>query len=601
MLMFAITLKAAIRVTENPFRHVIAHGIMATQEISAIMMKMDRLSIKLAIVLITISALPLLLFGLSAYKKHIDTFQKKAMSNLETIAVQNTLIINKYCTDTLNELRLIAASLKGLDENRTADLIRSIQSQHSAFEEVHIAGMNGKIRHSTGDRQVHSDVAGQEWFKDVVNGGIFAGDVESGDENDRREFIMAVPIHSLKEQLVGVLMAHIDLTGIAEIMKATPIGSTGEIFLLNDQGVFLTATRVGKVRPGDKIPSGSLSGYYEETHKESIDYRGEKVMRVRKNFRNPDWTLIVEQDSAELFDEIRVFRNISGSFAGLFIILVVAGSYLTSVKISRLLKTKYEREKELELQLIQKDKLASMGLLTAGIAHELNTPLANALLSTQILKEDMRQAHPVFIETLASIEEEIKRGGTIVRNLLDFSRQSHTDSTVTDINDVLSKLLDIAQKLCSEKRIVVKRTFANRIPLANGNASILHQVFMNIVSNAVEAMESGGTLTVRTRYVEANQKVIAEIGDTGPGIPEENIGDVFDPFFTTKASEDGMGLGLAISYTMIRKMGGDIRVTSSGRKKENGLNRPTGTIFSVELPAHNGENPFGKDKEGNGL
>ena len=561
---------------------------------------MDRLSIKLTIVLVTISAVPLLLYALSAYKRQVDILQKKAISNLETIAVQNKLIVNKYCIDTLNELKLIGASLKGLNEDLTTELIRSIQAQHSTLVEVHIAGMNGKILHSTDHGEAHTDVAAKEWFKAVANGGIFSGDVDSGEENGRREFIMAVPVRSRENQLVGVLMAHIDLSGIAEIMRATPIGSTGEIYLLNREGIFLTTTRIGKVRPGDRIPSGDVASYLEETgKKELIDYRGKKVIRVRKELPYLNWTLVVEQDSAELFSELRAFRNISGLFAGLYIILVAVGSLIASMKIAHLLKTKYGREKELEMQLIRKDNLASMGLLTAGIAHELNTPLANALLSTQMLKEDMKGLHPDFIETLGSIEEEIKRGGAIVRNLLDFSRQSHTDSTVTDINDVLSKLLDIAQKLCSDKRIVVKRTLANMIPFANGNASILHQVFMNIVSNAVEAMENGGTLTVRTRYVEANKKIIAEIGDTGPGIPEENIGDVFDPFFTTKASEDGMGLGLAISYTMIRKMGGDIRVTSTSHKKETGLNLPTGTIFSVELPAHNGENPVGNNKEGN--
>lgn len=177
----------------------------------------------------------------------------------------------------------------------------------------------------------------------------------------------------------------------------------------------------------------------------------------------------------------------------------------------------------------------------------------------------------------------------MVRNLLDFSRQTQVQSTVTDVNAVLTKLLDISTKLCSEKGISVQRNLAPGIPIARGNASILHQVFMNIVSNAIEAMEYGGTLTVSSRFVAEQHKVVVDIQDTGPGILREHVDGVFDPFFTTKASEDGTGLGLAISYSMVRKMGGDIKVISSRDEREN-FPGTTGTIFSIELPAREENN-----------
>ncbi len=372
-----------------------------------------------------------------------------------------------------------------------------------------------------------------------------------------------------------------------------------KLYLVNREGVFLTATRIGKSRPGEKVAAKNIAEYLEKVASgEYIDYRGVRVMRAYKRIYDLDWILVVEQDSAEIFNDVRNLRSFFLIFAGFFFMLAATGGYLMSVKMAKLLKKSYEREKELEMQLIQKDKLASMGLLTAGIAHELNTPLANALLGTQMLKEDTGQTWPKQAEALSSIEEEIKRGSTIVRNLLDFSRQSHTDSAVTDVNDVLNKLLDIAQKLCSDKNIHVKRTLASRIPFANGNASILHQVFMNIVSNAVEAMENGGTLHVLTKYIPVLNKIVVEIQDSGPGILEEHIPDVFDPFFTTKASEDGTGLGLAISYTMVKKMGGDIKVTSSRKEKQDSAHSSTGTTFSIELPAYDNDCRHNENREG---
>lgn len=237
------------------------------------------------------------------------------------------------------------------------------------------------------------------------------------------------------------------------------------------------------------------------------------------------------------------------------------------------------------MQVIQKDKLASMGLLTAGIAHELNTPLASALLYTQMLKEEAKALRPASPEKLSSIEEEIKRSSKIVRNLLEFSRQSQTDSSTTDINEVLGKLLDISDQLCTDRGIDIKRNFQKELPLVKGNASILHQVFMNIVANAVDAMETGGVLTVATRHIAPLHKAVVEIQDTGTGIPEEFLNDVFDPFFTTKLSGEGTGLGLAISYSMVRKMGGNIRVTSTFCSEDDKPSKQTGTTFTIELPA----------------
>ena len=273
-----------------------------------------------------------------------------------------------------------------------------------------------------------------------------------------------------------------------------------------------------------------------------------------------------------------------------FLVLAAAGAYIAARRIIALLRRSYNREKELEMQIIQKDKLAAIGLLTAGIAHELNTPLASALLNTQMLKEDTRTEWPDQVPVLNSIEEEIKRAGSVVRNILDFSRQTQVESAVTDVNSVLTKLLDISAKLCSEKSIFVRRELHPGIPLARGNASILHQVFMNVVSNAIEAMDNGGTLSVFSKFLPEQHKVVVDIKDTGPGISREHIDGVFDPFFTTKASEDGTGLGLAISYSMVKKMGGEIKVVSSCDERGN-FPDEKGTIFSIELPVIEEDNP----------
>jgi two-component system NtrC family sensor kinase len=386
--------------------------------------------------------------------------------------------------------------------------------------------------------------------------------------------------------IIGVAGAIVDFDNIASIMKNTGIGQTGEIYILNKDGVFLTSTQVEEGRSGERMEPELFAGYFKEVGpNEYIDYRGKKVVRVFKKLSDSNWYLVGEQDATEVFKDVANLRNLFAGFVVLLIALITLIGYLISRKIVHLLKSAYEQKKELEIQVIQKDKLASMGLLTAGIAHELNTPLASALLYTQMLKEDARSTWPVALEKLSSIEGEIKRGSKIVKNLLDFSRQSQTDTVTTDVNEVLGKLLDISEQLCSDRGIEIKRTFEKKLPLVKGNANILHQVFMNIVANAVDAMEKGGTLSVLTRHIASLHKTVIEIQDTGTGIPEELLGDVFDPFFTTKPSGEGTGLGLAISYSMVRKMGGNIRATSTCATENSYPYQPTGTTFTIELPA----------------
>jgi two-component system NtrC family sensor kinase len=552
-------------------------------------MSFERLRVKLIITLILISSVPLILFAAVVYRKEAELVRKKVLSHLESIVDQNTLMVEEFRNERTRDLGLLAVTIQTNGGECSATYLKLMHAEHTIYRHIFIANKEGRIICQNGIKHVFGrKLADQPWFRAVTKGKSFMGDIASTEVKGRYDLLVAVPMKSTNGSISGVLGAIVDFNGIAHIMKSTGIGQTGEIYLLNKDGVFLTSTRVGESRAGERMVPKLFAEYFKEVSPdEYIDYRGKKVVRVYRNLLASDWYLVGEQDSAEVFKDITDLRNLFAGFVLLLIALITLIGYLMSTRIVRLLKSAYEQKKELEIQVIQKDKLASMGLLTAGIAHELNTPLASALLYTQMLKEDAKNAWPTSVEKLNSIEGEIKRGSKIVRNLLDFSRQSQTESVTTDVNKVLGKLLDISQQLCADKGIIIRRTFEKNLPLVKGNASILHQVFMNIVANAVDAMERGGILTVVTRYIPPLHRAVIEIQDTGIGIPEELLGDVFDPFFTTKLSGEGTGLGLAISHSMVRKMGGNIRVTSTCHKEGYSNSQPTGTTFTIELPAVN--------------
>jgi two-component system NtrC family sensor kinase len=227
---------------------------------------------------------------------------------------------------------------------------------------------------------------------------------------------------------------------------------------------------------------------------------------------------------------------------------------------------------QLEQQLMEREKLSSIGLLAAGVAHEVNTPLAGISSYTQMLLQQIGQADPRH-KLLEKIHVQTLRASGIVNNLLNFSRTGDSEFREVDVNRVLDDTLQLLEPQLRNARFEVLRNFGADLPAAYGNASKLQQVFMNLILNARDAMPTGGRLTIHTRLVDTS--LVVDFRDTGVGIAPENIARIYDPFFTTKEVGQGTGLGLALSYGIIQEHSGRIFVES----------RPgEGAHFTIKLP-----------------
>ncbi len=236
-----------------------------------------------------------------------------------------------------------------------------------------------------------------------------------------------------------------------------------------------------------------------------------------------------------------------------------------------------ERTKELtEMQshLIQSEKLASLGKLAAGIAHEINNPLGGILIYSHLTLEDMGKDSPQY-ENLKKIVKETTRCKDIVKGLLEFARPRDPEMILADINEIVEKSLSIMERQALFQNISLKKKYASDLPRIVVDGAQLQQVFMNIIINAAEAMDGNGTLTIKTSLGGHGESIDIDFTDTGHGIKEEDKKRLFEPFFTTKQVGKGTGLGLAISYGIIRKHKGTIRVASQEGK---------GSTFTVVLP-----------------
>jgi PAS domain S-box-containing protein len=226
----------------------------------------------------------------------------------------------------------------------------------------------------------------------------------------------------------------------------------------------------------------------------------------------------------------------------------------------------------LEEQMVQTEKLTSLGLLAAGVAHEVNTPLAVIsnyiqMLAKQIPADDPRQ------KTIERIVKQTFRASEIVNNLLNFSRTGAAEFVEVNLNSVLEETLTLVQHPFKTAQVNVIKNYTEQLPPVLGSITRLQQVFLNLFMNARDAMPSGGMLEVRTGA--HNGSVAVEVTDTGSGIPPENLHRIFDPFFTTKATGRGTGLGLSVSYGIIKEHAGKVDVRSTPGK---------GTSFRLEFP-----------------
>ncbi|MEJ2656142.1 MAG: response regulator [Desulfobacterales bacterium] len=226
--------------------------------------------------------------------------------------------------------------------------------------------------------------------------------------------------------------------------------------------------------------------------------------------------------------------------------------------------------------MMQQDKLASIGRLSAGVAHEINNPLTTILTTAMLIQEDIDPKNPMY-EELGTITNEALRCRKIVSSLLDFARQTKPAKKYHNINDIIIECIRLTRKQAEFKDIKIRKELSEKLPKLFLDKEQIQQALINLILNASDATEPGGQITVSTAFSPDNQFVTITVSDTGKGIADEVIDKIFEPFFTTR--EIGTGLGLAITHGIIGRHGGEISVQS----------RPNeGTAFTIRLPHNQG-------------
>jgi len=268
----------------------------------------------------------------------------------------------------------------------------------------------------------------------------------------------------------------------------------------------------------------------------------------------------------------------------LILVLGIAAIVSTTIGITRLtvnrLKEADSQMNTLNAQLMQSDKLAALGKMAAGVAHEINNPLAVILQKTGwmedlLAEEDFKNSKNLeeLKLSIRKIEEHVERARKVVHNMLGFARRMEPRLEDVDVNETLKQTISILDNYARINNIEIRTDLAQDLPIIASDQAQLQQVFLNLISNAIDAIGKDGLVAVKSGRL--GQELRVRVSDNGRGIPEDLQKKVFDPFFTTKEKGKGTGLGLWISYNIIEKMGGTITLVS--RQGE-------GTTFTVKLP-----------------
>jgi two-component system NtrC family sensor kinase len=313
---------------------------------------------------------------------------------------------------------------------------------------------------------------------------------------------------------------------------------------------------------------------------EGADEKGKKVLYAGSWLKEDKWLLVISQEASEEMRALFVTRNAEIAIIVGGILAIVFTTIILTRSTVRRLQEADTRMNTLNAQLVQSDKLAALGKMAAGVAHEINNPLAVIIQKTGwmedlLLEEDFRNSKNIeeFRNSISKIEEHVERARKVVHNMLGYARRMEPRSEDVDINETIKQTITLLANYARINNIEVHTALGPELPIIANDQAQLQQVFFNLISNAIDAIEKEGSIEVRSERFDS--EIHVHIQDNGPGIPQDQQRKVFDPFFTTKASGKGTGLGLWVSYNIIEKMGGTISLQSEAGK---------GSTFTVKIP-----------------
>jgi two-component system NtrC family sensor kinase len=532
---------------------------------------------------ILFSIIPLFILAAALYYHFSVSYTDKVMERLRTLAGNRQASLDLFLDERISQLITLAytsnhAELK--DADYLSKALQVMQSRSRSYIDLGVIDQNGDHLNYVGPYQTllkGVNYRHEPWFDAVLNSGVYVSDVFLGFRKVPH-FIIAVMVREKDQYLI--LRATIDSDVIDNIVHAAWAGKSGDAYLINRENLLQTKPRFGGnlLEPAPGPDFSSVVG----TRIEEITFKGVPGLYAANQIKTKKWVLVIKEDPREPLDPLLRAKYLVAFLLLLGLGLIILGSVLTTrTALNRLIQSDREKAKSDEV-MIHESKMAALGKMAAGVAHEINNPLAviaeEAGWMKDLLKEEDVANSPNFQEyqeTIKKIEYHVDRVKKVTHRLLGFARRMEPTEEKVLVNNVLEECVGFLENEARYRNIEINRELDQHLPTIASDASQLQQVFLNILNNAIDAMGKDGTITLKTFHRPDTHQVVVKISDTGPGISKDMLAKIFDPFFTTKEVGKGTGLGLSISYSIIEKLGGTVTVDSEVGQ---------GTTFTISLP-----------------
>jgi len=551
-----------------------------------------------AVQMISISFVPLILILLIIGYEFQTSYKEKSLAYLRELVLKHQNTIDLFLNEKLSYIQVLARSYSYQqlrDEELLAQKLSVLQSSYGGvFVDIGVVDDKGiQIAYAGAFNLGKANYANAEWFKQAMGKPYFISDVFLGLRN-QPHFIITVK-QSSKEEGDWILRATIDFEKFNAFVEQVSVGQTGSAFIINRKGELQT-----KPNPDSPLQKSFLMDLLTEItiaeksgespiNVGEIKYQKKSYIYITTLLKGGEWLLVYQQAKSDAFASLYRAQKISlviFLLGGLAIIWVVMFIYRRETSYIQHLR---EERMVMNEQVIEAGKLASLGELAAGIAHEINNPLAIMLEEGGWIEDLMSEEPFCQCENYDEIKRALKQIHTqgdrckeITHKLLSFARRTDPMARKTQVNDLIEEIIGISEQRSKFSNIKINKHLDANLPEVMVSPSEMQQVFLNLLNNAIDAIDAagghGGTIEITSR-TEGNA-VIVDVADTGQGIPDAILTRIFDPFFTTKAVGKGTGLGLSICLGIIKKMEGKLTVNSIVGE---------GTTFHIHLPINETE------------
>jgi two-component system NtrC family sensor kinase len=548
-------------------------------EIDSSTSRYDHFRRNIRIIIIVLTMFPLTVMALINYHQFLKSLKHEIITPEKVLVNKTRHSIEFFLKERLSLLKSISHMYtyeELADIKRLNRILYVLKKEFSGFVDLGIIDGNSgnQLCYSGPYKLQGKNYADQNWFHDVNLNGTYISDVFMG----HRKFphIAIAVQHFEKSGRSWVIRTTIDTKMFDNFIAAMQLGEKDDVFILNKEGIFQTNSRMfGDVL--EKCPINIQTSGHATYILETQDKHGDDLFIAYTHFNYPEYTLVIVKSHAVA---LRTWFALKSELFWVFLIgsllIIIVVFQLTNVMVNRIQEADQNRELAFR-ELEHHRKLSSIGRLAAGVAHEINNPMAIINEKAGLMKDLMAfqpdiKYHEKFMVQIMGILKSVKRCRDITHRLLGFAKRMDVQIETIDLNELIEEVLSFLEREALYKNIEIKLNLSETLSRIDSDRGQLQQVFLNIINNAMAAIDEGGVITITTSE-ENDETVLTSISDNGCGMSEETCRKIFEPFFTQKAQ--GTGLGLPITYGIINKLGGKIEVKSKVNE---------GSTFYIYLP-----------------